>query len=174
VLERHDPTNVICHDGKYYVWYTEHPPRDGFVNTNIQLATSEDGYTWAVHGTALDKGGPGAPDEKGALTGYVVPHEGRFYMFYTRVPPGFESSQTSERGIGYAVAETPDGPWTKMAGTILWPGQNSGDDLCGDDANILHREGKWWLVNQRGVTWGFDVARAKPRYVYRFDCNLRV
>jgi len=28
-------------------------------------------------------------------------------------------------------------------------------------------------VNHRGVTWGMDVvAGIKPRYLYRFDCNL--
>jgi hypothetical protein len=267
-LERHDPSNVLRYNGKYYLWYTEHLPKDPFIGTYVQLATSANGYQWTVQGTALDKGQPGEPDEQGALTSYVVPHDGRFYMFYTRVPPTFRHYNTSKRGIGYAVADTPDGPWVKQKETILWPGDNTWDDLCCDDANVLHREGKWWLyykgrtlgdepgdsmvgvaisdkltgpyrkhpanplfkghafaawvhrtgvaatgghegkrvlhwapdgihfqvagefdnksigfycpenfgdgTNNRGVTWGFDVARAKPRYVYRFDCNLTV
>lgn len=267
VLERHDPSNIIRYNGNYYLWYTEHPPKSGFIGTYVQLATSRDGYRWTVRGTALDKGGPGDPDQKGALTVYVVPHRGHFYMFYTRVGPDFVSSQTSQRGIGYAVADTPDGPWAKQKETILWPGDNTWDDLCCDDANILYRDGKWWLyykgrtrgdgpgnsrigvaisdkltgpykkhpanplfkghafaawvhrkgvaaiggennhvvlwstdgihfevagefdnksvgfncpenfgdgTNNRGVSWGFDVARTKPRYVYRFNCTLEL
>jgi beta-xylosidase len=267
VLERHDPSNVIRHNGKYYLWYTEHPPKDGFIGTYVQLATSEDGHRWTVQGTALKKGGVGDPDEQGSLTSYVVPHKGRFYIFYTRVPGSFRSANESVRGIGYAVAESPDGPWIKQKETILWPSNSGWDSLCCDDTNILYREGKWWLyykgrthgdkgsasqvgvaisdnltgpykkhpnnplfkghafaawvhrggvaatggdnhrkllwspdgihfmvagnfdnksvgfycpenfgdgTNVRGVSWGFDVARTKPRYIYRFDCNLRI
>lgn len=264
ILERHDPSNIIRYNEKYYLWYTEHLPDDPFIDTYVQLATSADGYKWTVQGTALDKGNPGDPDEQGALTSYVVPHEGRFYMFYTRVPGSFRNANESKRGIGFAVADTPDGPWVKQPETILWPGDNTWDDLCCDDTNIIYREGKWWLyykgrtlgdqpgdsrvgvaiadkltgpyrkhpanplfnghafaawvhrdgvaaigagsvlwspdgirfeiagkfdnrsvgfycpenfcdgTNNRGVRWGFDVARTKPRYVYRFDCDLTV
>ena len=60
VLERHDPSNVIRHQGKYYLWYTEHRPGVAFIDTYIQWATSPDGYHWQVHGTALEKGKPGS------------------------------------------------------------------------------------------------------------------
>ena len=269
VLERHDPSNVIRHDGKYYVWYTEHRPGVGFIDTYVQRATSQDGYHWEVQGKALGKGKPGDWDEKGALTCYVVSWQGRFYMFYTGVGANFVDAHHSKRGIGYAVAESPDGPWAKQEDQpILWPGDNTWDDLCCDDANLIYRERKWWLyykgrtlgdqpgqsqvgvavsdkitgpyrkhpqnplfpghafstwvhrdgvaaiggeagghfvrwsrdgvhfvkagafdnkstgfhcpenfgngTNSRGVSWGFDVARTKPRYVYRFDCTMRI
>ena len=153
VLERHDPSNIIRYKGNYYLWYTEHPPEDGFIGTYVQWAASPDGYRWTVHGTALAKGGPGDPDEKGALTSYVVPHNGRYYMFYTRVPGDFVSAHTSKRGIGYAVADTPDGPWVKQKPAIILPGENTWDDLCCDDANVLYRDGKWWLY-YKGRTLG--------------------
>ena len=152
-LERHDPSNIIRYRGKYYLWYTEHPPEDGFIDTYVQCATSPDGYDWTVQGTALDKGGPSDPDALGALTSYVVPHDGRFYMFYTRVPADFVNAHKSLRGIGYAVADTPNGPWRKQPETILWPGEDSWDNLCCDDANLLYRDGKWWLY-YKGRTLG--------------------
>jgi len=244
----------------------EHPPQSGQIGTYIQLAISENGFRWTVQGTALDKGNPGDPDELGALTGYVVPHNGRYYMFYSRVDAN-SGKPHNTKGIGYAVADSPDGPWIKHREPILMPGNNTWDDLCCDDTNIIYQQGKWWLyykgralgdkpgdsqvgvaisgkltgpyrkhpanprfkghafaawvhrkgvaavggdnnhnvlwspdgihfqvaaefdnksvglhcpenfgdgTNNRGVSWGFDVARTKPRYIYRFDCNLEV
>jgi len=265
-LERHDPSNIIRYDGKYYVWYTEHKLGSGWLNTPyIQYATSKDGYHWEIQGTALSKGKPGDWDEKGVLTSYVVPFEGRFYLFYTGLGPDFVDPERSKKGIGYAVAESPDGPWIKSKHPVLWPGDNTWDELCCDDTNIIYRKGKWWLyykgrkkgdephqtrvgvatseeltgpytkypsplfrghafsawvhrdgvaalnglqhdgrllwspdglnfvevgkfdnkstgfycpenfgngINNRGVSWGFDVARTKPRYIYRFNCTM--
>lgn len=107
-LERHDPSNIIEVDGTYFLWYTEHPPEDGFIGTYVQLATSTDGLHWTVEGTALRAGNPGHWDSKGALTTYVVPWGGSYTMFYTGA----------------------DGEW---------------DELCCDDANVVRRDGRWWL-----------------------------
>jgi len=90
---------------------------------------------------------------KGALTSYVVPWKGLFYLFYAGVGPEFVSAQKSKRGIGYAVSETPDGPWKKHPGPILWPGDNTWDELCCDDANLIYPEGKWCLY-YKGRTLG--------------------
>ncbi|MGD2175455.1 MAG: family 43 glycosylhydrolase [Candidatus Brocadiaceae bacterium] len=147
-VERHDPSNVIRHGGRYHFWFTEHPAAtSGFREGYIRRATSEDGTHWTLHGTAYAGGRAGEWDEQTALTSYVVPQRGRFYMFYTGVPAEFEDHQTDRRGIGYVVANSVDGPWRKEANEpLLWPGEDGAwDELCCDDANLIYRERRWWL-----------------------------
>lgn len=144
--ERHDPSNIIRYDDKYYIWFTEHPKgSSGWAGCYMMYATSADGYDWKIQGKAIDAGGPESWDAKGALTAYVVPHDGRFYLFYTGVGPDFVDRQSSKTGIGYAVADTPDGPWQKCDAPILWPSNDEWEYLNNDDTNIIFREGKWWL-----------------------------
>jgi predicted GH43/DUF377 family glycosyl hydrolase len=145
--ERHDPSNIIKHDGKYYVWFTEHPKgTSGWAKSStIQYATSSDGYDWTIEGTAVSHGQPGEWDEQGTLTAYVVPNEGKFHLFYTGVGPEFKERHNSKTGIGYAIADSPEGPWDKCAEPILWPTDDEWECLNNDDTNIIYREGKWWL-----------------------------
>lgn len=151
-MEHHDPSNVIRYNDRYYVWFTEHLSvhlgNDGFQDTYIKVATSEDGLHWEVQGVALDKGACGAPDEKGVLTSYVVPAEGKWWLFFLAVGPAFEDPQRDVGGLWVAEAETPDGPWHKhLDAPILWPGEaGTWDELCCDDPNLFYREGQWWLT----------------------------
>jgi len=149
-LERHDPSNIIRHNGTYYVWFTEHPVGSGFLeHPSIEYATSTDGIHWAIQGTALRAGPDGSWDARGVLTPYMVPWQRRYYMFYTGVGKDMVSMEDVSRiprGLGYVVADIPDGPWRREQNEpVLWPGNNSWDDLCCDDANLVYREGKWWL-----------------------------
>lgn len=156
--DNHDPSNIIHHDGLYYCWYTEHVPAKpfgGFINTRIQLITSPDGVAWKERGVVM------APDEKhtwdalGALTAYVVKHEGRFYMFYTGAPEGFTGSRKAGRPawIVVAVADHPMGPWTKK-GPVFEVSDGGWDKQHVDDANVLRFNGKWLLYYK-----GFAEAR---------------
>lgn len=147
-MENHDPSNVVLHEGNYYLWYTEHhKDTDGFRSGYIKYATSPNGLHWQVRGIALEKGGPGGPDSQGVLTPYVVPTGGKWYMFFLAVGPEFNDPQRSLRGIWLAEANSPDGPWTKrLDAPILWPGADDAwDELCCDDPNAIFRDGKWWL-----------------------------
>lgn len=147
-VERHDPSNVIRRGDRYHFWFTEHPKAtSGFKQGHIRRAGSEDGYRWQLHEPLAVGGGAGSWDEQTALTSYVVPHEGRLYMFYTGVPAQFEDHQRDPRGIGWVVADGPEGPWRKEVDEpVLWPGETGAwDDLCCDDANLIRREGRWWL-----------------------------
>lgn len=157
-VERHDPSNIILHRGKYHFWFTEHEKfTSGFTHGYIRRASSEDGLDWTLHETCYASGEPGDWDEQTALTSYVVPHDGRFYMFYTGVPAELEDPQTDQRGIGYVVADSPEGPWRKeLNEPVLRPGpEGSWDELCCDDANIIFRDGRWWLY-YKGRTVGDD------------------
>jgi hypothetical protein len=268
-LERHDPSNIIRYNDTYYMWFTEHPKgTDGWHDCYMVLATSKDGYDWTIQGKAIGQGKKGDWDEKSALTAYVVPHDGKYYFFYTGAGPDFTDRATSKTGIGYAVADTPDGPWEKCPEPILWPSDDEWEYLSNDDTNIIYREGKWWLyfkgkprgtdqygtriglatsdnltgpyvkhpenplfdghaltawvhrngvaamsgwgirgtllwsedgvhftkvknfrnkstglycpqnfgdgTNFEGITWGIDVEKDRPRYLYRFDTNMQI
>ena len=85
---------------------------------------------------------PGDIDDKAAITSYVVPHDGKYYLFYTALGSGDKLI-----GITYAVADTPDGPWKKSGKKLLWPSGNKKewDGVHNDDTNIIFFDGKWFL-----------------------------
>ncbi len=55
-VERHDPSNIILHRGKYHFWFTEHEKfTSGFTHGYIRPATSEDGFDWTLHETCCGR-----------------------------------------------------------------------------------------------------------------------
>lgn len=141
-FDRHDPSNVIRHQGRYWVFYTHNV--DNHRDVSIHVASSADGLIWTNLGTALGHGPRGAWDESGTIAPYVVPHAGKFHLFYT----GFCDSDLSTRQLGCAVADGLRGPWQR------WPGnpillQNSEERAWDSgmlgDSNVIYRAGKWWL-----------------------------
>ena len=104
----HDPSNIIFYNQLYYVWYSKNVGDHQYVTT--YYATSSDGNIWTLKGEALSPGTLGTWDESGNLDPYVVPDNSWFYLFYT----GFCDGDLSTRHLGYAVAETPSGPWLRF------------------------------------------------------------
>ncbi len=145
--ERHDPSNVLKHEGRYLLWVTEHPDGTGWHYARIVLLSSADGLEWKFEQIALEPGKTGDWDDQAVLTAYVVPYEGRFYLFYSGVDKSFEHHNQTRRGIGFAVADSPFGPWRrKPDNQVLMPGdKGEWDELNCDDANIIRRNGKWWF-----------------------------
>jgi beta-xylosidase len=147
--ENHDPSNIIRFNGAYYLWYTGYPPgKGGPTNARIKLAVSKDGYHWDIRGTALENNTPGHWDAGGVMTAYVVPTQGKYYMFYSGVCPKYtqEQHRLYPKSIGIAVADTPDGPWKRYSGNpILQPEEHTWEGLICDDANVFYKDNKWWL-----------------------------
>jgi len=143
----HDPSNIIRHDGLYYCWYTEHlAPIGAFKNTRTRLITSPDGVAWTDRGVAMAPDGTNDFDALGALTTYVVEHEGRFYMFYSAVPKGFNGARKDGNHVGIALAEADDpmGPWKKK-GLVFDVSKDGWDRQHVDDANVVRHNGQWLL-----------------------------
>ena len=141
-FDRHDPSNIIRVGDCYWVFYTHNV--DDHRAVAVHAASSGDGRTWEDHGLALGPGAPGAWDESGTIAPYVVPHAGRFYLFYT----GFRGGDLSMRDLGVAVAEEPSGPWARWGdGPVLRrdPDPAAWDSGMLGDSNVLFREGRWWL-----------------------------
>jgi len=134
-IVRRDPSAMIKHDGKYYVWYSRSTgPTDGFAGDietskvfpwdrcDIWYATSKDGMTWNEQGLAVARGEKGAYDDRSVFTVEIMEHEGMFYLCYQTVKSPYNVRVKNQ--IGLAWSDSPNGPWTKSTEPILSPADN--------------------------------------------------
>ena len=171
-FDRHDPSNIIRHEGQYWVFYTHN--QGNHAQVSIHAACSKDGFVWTDLGQALRSGPAGAWDESGTIAPYVVPHNNRVYLFYT----GFKDHDLDTRQLGCAKADSPAGPWQRSSRPVL---QQSAAAKAWDsgmlgDSNVIYREGTWWLYfksrrqgeNARdthvGVAWADHITGPYRKY----------
>ena len=132
---RRDPSGMIKHDGKYFVWYSRSTgPSQGFGGDvakekvfpwdrcDIWYATSEDGWTWKEEGLAVPRGEPGAYDDRSVFTVEILEHEGKYYLTYQTVKAPYNVRVKNQ--VGLAWSDSPYGPWTKSEEPILSPADN--------------------------------------------------
>lgn len=132
---RRDPSALIKHDGKFYVWYSKSTgPSQGFGGDvmkdkvfpwdrcDIWYATSEDGITWKEEGMAVGRGTAGQYDDRSVFTVEIMEHEGMYYLSYQTVKNPY--SVRVKNQVGLAWSTSPNGPWTKSAEPILSPADN--------------------------------------------------
>lgn len=146
---RRDPSDIIRVDDQYYVWYSKGPESHGY-NATVWYATSRDGRQWVEQGEAIAKGEQGSWDEHSVFTPNILVAEGRYWLFYTAVPKPFipRGPKTTPTAIGVAVADSPRGPWKKLAkNPVLTPSKDAGqfDSLRVDDACLIVRDGCYWM-----------------------------
>ncbi|WP_406684715.1 family 43 glycosylhydrolase [Seonamhaeicola sp. MEBiC1930] len=158
VYNRRDPSDIIKVGTKYYIWYTrmDKPVRSGYWGT-IWYATSEDeGHTWQEQGMALNVGEKGNFDSHSVFTPNILAHKGKYYLYYTGVQPTpgnpkgkFEGNSTTDfTGIGVAVADSPDGPFNRVAKNPVIAHSEVSSDFDSyrvDDASLLVKDGKIWM-----------------------------
>lgn len=158
IYNRRDPSDVIKVGNKHYVWYTRmnSPIRSGYWGT-IWYATSEDeGYTWQEQGMALGLGAEGQFDNHSVFTPNILAHNGKYYLYYTAVQPTpgnaekkFENNSVNDfTAIGLAVADSPDGPFTRIANNPILEvsaDTTAFDSYRIDDASLLVKDGKIWM-----------------------------
>lgn len=203
---RRDPSAVIRVDGRFYCWYTRgEGPTVGFGSgdpaakvfpwdlTEVWYATSKDGWTWQEQGRAIGRGPAGAFDDRAVFTPEIFVHDGRYYLVYQVVKAPYVLRVKEH--IAMAVADGPDGPWTKFPDPILSPAENGvwlGEEdnrflvrEKGDfdshkvhDPCLLHYRGKFYLYYKgeqmgeerdfggRQIRWGVAVAE-QPEGPYR-------
>jgi len=132
---RRDPSAIIQHDGKYYVWYSRGVgPTQGFAGDiekekvfpwdrcDIWYATSKDGWTWKEEGEAVPRGEKGEYDDRSVFTTEILEHKGKYYLVYQTVKSPYYVRVKNQ--VGLAWADSPDGPWTKSKEPILSPADN--------------------------------------------------
>lgn len=144
---RRDPSDVIKVRDKFYVWYTKGAESGGY-NGTVWYATSTDGYNWIEHGEAIARGKKGSWDGQSVFTPNILVAKGRYWLFYTGVSfyPGKRKGPDSK--IGIAVADSPNGPWEKLATNPVLTNskdKNQFDSHLVDDACMIVREGKYWF-----------------------------
>jgi hypothetical protein len=141
-FDRHDPSNVISHGGRFWAFYTRNA--GDHADVSVWAASSADGVAWHDEGQAIGRGQPGGWDESGAIAPYVVCHRGRFHLFYT----GFRGGDLATRDLGCAIAEQPSGPWTRWPGNPVLgrdPDAAAWDSGMLGDANVIPFQDRWWL-----------------------------
>lgn len=158
LYNRRDNSDIIKVDGKYYVWYTRmnSPTTSGYWGT-IWYATSEDeGFTWKEQGMALDLGTEGAFDSHSVFTPNILAFQDKYYLYYTGVKPtpdddskDFQNNSVNDfTAIGLAVADNPNGPFTRVANNPVLTISDTSEDFDSyriDDASLLVRDEKVWL-----------------------------
>ena len=134
-MVRRDPSAIIQVGDLYHVWYSKSTGRSmGFGTRDLSAktfpwdyctiwhATSRDGWHWEEQGLAVDRGEPGAYDDRSVFTPEILAHGGKHYLVYQVVKSPY--LRRSMEHISLAVADSPDGPWVKAPEPIL---MTSGD-----------------------------------------------
>jgi len=173
---RRDPSDIIRtreirYDGNlvdirttYYVWYTKSHVSHGY-DATVWYATSTDGHTWVEKGEALPRGPEGSWDAQSVFTPNILVANKKYWLFYTAVPKPFNNkgNKVTKSAIGIAVADSPDGPWKKLAANPVLrcsEDPNHFDSMRVDDACLIVREGKYWLY-YKGRQWNNTPANTK-------------
>lgn len=134
-ITRRDPSVVLKINGKYYTWYTRgtgavrgfgtgDPDAKVFPwdQCDIWYATSTDGITWNEEGAAVERGPAGSYDDRSVFTPEILQHEGKYYLVYQAVKSPYVLRVKNT--IAMSVADSPNGPWTKLSAPILKPTNN--------------------------------------------------
>ncbi len=145
-VTRRDPSKVLFIDGLYYTWYSKSVgPSFGFGSddpeakvfpwdkTEVWYATSKDGNHWDEQGIAVGRGEPGQYDDRSVFTPEVMAHKGKYYLVYQTIKAPYLNRTKNE--VGMAIADSPRGPWKKLAKPILKPTDNG--EWLGEDNRFL-------------------------------------
>ena len=130
-VHRRDPSSILKINNLYYVWYTKSfgmwfgknrrnidTKRFPWDYADIWYAISKDGINWSEKGIAVQRGEEGDFDARTVCTPDVMAHNDKFYLVYQTMRDS-EIYHGFNEGIGMAVADHPNGPWTKVNGNIL-------------------------------------------------------
>jgi alpha-L-fucosidase len=166
-MTRRDPSDVIKVDDTWYVWYTRVTHADvahneyrlrasGYVGTLWYATSRDEGHTWVEQGEVLGVGKEGAFDAQAVFTCNILKFKEKYYLYYDAVKPTpggsdhlFENNSTNDfTNMGVAVADSPDGPWTRVSEEPILrynPDGKSFDSYRVDDSSLILRDGKIWL-----------------------------
>ncbi|MDB4474624.1 family 43 glycosylhydrolase [Opitutaceae bacterium] len=167
-IVRRDPSAVIKVGDHYHVWYSKSVGLSKGFGTgdpaaktfpwdfcDIWHATSADGWHWEEKGVAVERGAKGTYDERSVFTPEVLAHGGKYYLVYQVVEWPYVCRVFEH--IAMAVADSPEGPWTKLPGPVV---EASQDGIWeGDDDNRFH-------VKKKG---GFDSHKVHDPCLIPFE-----
>ena len=132
--------------------------------SNIWYATSPDGHVWTEKGQCLTTGKSGAWDDRYVYTPGILVADEKYYLFYTgqsTIPRQVQDFHGNYRGIGIAVSDSADGPWTKLpSNPILLPSDNAEDfdSHVVDDSCLIVRD-----QNTGSITKAARLEKGPPK-----------
>jgi hypothetical protein len=149
-------------DGRYHLFYSRWPRKLGF---NAWVTHSE-----VAHATAETPLGPfthrdvalparGAPFWDGLCTHNPTIHRfgDKYYLYYMgntgdgRNLPTLNWTHRNNQRIGVAVADSPEGPWTRSRQPLIEPTPGFHDALCCANPSVTARPGGGYLMVYKGV-----------------------
>lgn len=159
-ISRRDPSKILFHEGKYYVWYTYRntpTPPQGATNSNdtipssdwdladIWYATSTDGFSWEEQGVAIQRPEKPLVGWRSVTTTDILEWKGKFYLYYQ----GFMEA-SGKRGddcpVAVSYADSPEGPWTPYNKIVIPNGaEGEWDQYSIHDPYPLVHDGKIYL-----------------------------
>ncbi len=159
-VSRRDPSKVILHDGKYYVWYTHRqtpvPPQGAELCTDtvpssdwdlaeVWYATSDDGFAWEEQGVALARPPRPDPGWRSVTTTDILVWKGRYYLYFQAFMEA-SGKRGDDCPVSVAWADSPDGPWT-FSNRIVIPNGAEGewDQYSIHDPYPLVHDGRIYL-----------------------------
>lgn len=81
--------------------------------------------------------------------------QGRYYMYYTgNHGDGAWWSHRNNQRIGVAVADRPEGPWTRLINPLIDVSPDAWDSLCVTNPTVAARPEGGYLILYKGVTLG--------------------
>ncbi len=162
-ITRRDPSRIILHDGKYYMWYTkretkiapiggknaaqatDETPTADWDLAEIWYATSKDGFSWKEEGVAVPRPPKPQVGHRAVTTTEILEWKGKFYLYFQafNVPSGLRGDDCP---VSVAYADSPDGPWTHT-GKIVIPNGAEGewDQYSIHDPHPLVHDGKIYM-----------------------------
>ncbi len=159
-ITRRDPSRIILHNNKYYMWYTYRntatPPQKAANATEtipsadwdlseIWYATSKDGFKWEEQGVAVPRPPKPQLGHRSVTTTEVLEWKGKFYLYFQAFnePSG---TRGDDCPVSVAYADSPDGPWTH-SGKVVIPNGAEGewDQFSIHDPHPLVKDDKIYL-----------------------------
>jgi hypothetical protein len=164
---RRDPSDVIKVGDTYYVYYTKVYGRGpGYWGTVWCASSKDEGYTWTELGEVVGLGKKNTFDSQATFTPNILYANDKYYLYYTGVKPTpanekgeFENNSTTDiTGIGLAISDSPEGPFTRISDEPILkvsPEPDKFDSYRVDDAVLMYRNGIYWLYYKgRGRSHG--------------------
>ena len=138
----HDPSTVVVHDGKYYVYAT---------GAGLPIAVSDDGWTWRRAGTLMTAvpGGKPGPDvlARGGNNTWapdVIKSGDKYFVYYSA--PGTQPKSAIGLLIGTTLdPQSPDYTW-EDGGPVVW--SDGVEDSNAIDPGVFRdpTNGSLWLT----------------------------
>lgn len=149
-------------DGRYHLFFSRWHRKHGFnawvSHSEVARATAESPYgPYEFQEVVLPARGAGFWDGSCTHNPTVQQFGGRYYLYYMGnrgdgLPaPRLNWTHRNNQRIGVAVADAPEGPWTRFDEPLIAPTPGFGDGLCVANPSVTARPGGGYLMIYKGV-----------------------